>query len=878
MLLGASSVPAQNAPEAPEPAKTLLVDTVGFRRVHYTHRPPLIHDADGLKPLLFKYDLWMNRETPPVPGGWQTCDFDDHAWRRLPGTPFPVQRFSWEKLPDLNFGFSDLDMSSPYLSHLATRDRFLVADPSKVKGLTLSVGYRGGVVVYLNGKEVARRHMPPGEVTPETLATDYPVEAFATPDGGPLTGYKEIKPHRDRVEMHNRELADVKIPGTLLRKGVNVLALSVHRAPYHRIVREHQKPGASFVLTWSTCGLLRVRLEAEDASGAAPNVQRPKGVQVWNSPPMAVDFDLDWGDPSEPPRPIRLVGTRNGVFSGKVVVGSDEPIKGLAARAGALTSKRGGTIPASRVRVRYAFPSRSEEAASFRYGAVPTAFDGLEETPPDEVPVRVRPTGRYTWPLPGQPKCIYGAVAPVWVTVSVPADASPGDYTGTLTIDVGGRTWTVPVELAVSAYALPDPKDFVTFTELVQSPESVAMHYGVPFWSEKHFRLLAKSLSLLGEVGSWTTYLPLIAKTNMGNDESMVRWLKQPDGSFRHDFSVLERYLDLVVRHQGRPKVVCVYVWDYHADGETVPVTGVDAGGEPVTIDVPGYAAAGARALWQPVMDGVRERLKARGLEQAMTFGLGGDQIPTGEIVEFFKGLSPGTPWMVASHGSAADRLSKQVPLACCIDVWHTNFGTDPEEGRLHGWNLGELKMHFGRNIRDHTHLQTWRFLAPINIMGKSRGFARHGADFWPVLKDKKGNVTGRLGERCNSWRNLDIRDTVLAPGREGAVATHRFEMIREGIQETEARIVIDRALVEKKITGAFAARAQDLLDEHARMILRGAHSLVLSQGTWREHPVNPHQWWQSASEVGYQWYVSSPWQDMTGRLFDMAAEVQRAR
>jgi hypothetical protein len=56
--------------------------------------------------------------------------------------------------------------------------------------------------------------------------------------------------------------------------------------------------------------------------------------------------------------------------------------------------------------------------------------------------------------------------------------------------------------------------------------------------------------------------------------------------------------------------------------------------------------------------------------------------------------------------------------------------------------------------------------------------------------------------------------------------------------------------------------------------MLRGAASLVLSRGTWRAHPVNPHQWWQGTSEVGYQWYVSSGWQQRSGKLFSAAAEV----
>ena len=42
----------------------------------------------------------------------------------------------------------------------------------------------------------------------------------------------------------------------------------------------------------------------------------------------------------------------------------------------------------------------------------------------------------------------------------------------------------------------------------------------------------------------------------------------------------------------------------------------------------------------------------------------------------------------------------------------------------------------------------------------------------------------------------LDIQTALLAPGKAGAVPTARFEVLREGLQECEARIAIDKALV----------------------------------------------------------------------------------
>jgi len=164
----------------------------------------------------------------------------------------------------------------------------------------------------------------------------------------------------------------------------------------------------------------------------------------------------------------------------------------------------------------------------------------------------------------------------------------------------------------------------------------------------------------------------------------------------------------------------------------------------------------------------------------------------------------------------------------------------------------------------------TYRMLGEMNIAGHQRGFARIGADFWPVIKDKRGrghSLTGRYPESI--WRNLGVKTTVLSPGKDGAIATHRFEMIREGIQECEARIFIEKAILEKKIDGDLAARCQAILDERIPEIRWGVSTLA---GT----AYLDNSWWQSPGVLGYEYYVGSGWQERSKQLYDAAAEVAR--
>ncbi|MFC1672042.1 DUF4190 domain-containing protein, partial [Planctomycetota bacterium] len=67
---------------------------------------------------------------------------------------------------------------------------------------------------------------------------------------------------------------------------------------------------------------------------------------------------------------------------------------------------------------------------------------------------------------------------------------------------------------------------FIMHTDFVESWESVALRYEVPYWSDKHFELLGKSFELMGNAANKTVYMHAINKSNHGNSETMVRWIK----------------------------------------------------------------------------------------------------------------------------------------------------------------------------------------------------------------------------------------------------------------------------------------------------------------------------------------------------------------
>jgi hypothetical protein len=914
----ATSAPAQSAPAG----GTIVLDTTSTWRMFHVLKAPLMQvatgpasagsavasdstgRADGALKTVPHYDDrgkldWTEShrkayrdilapETAAAPADWKDPNFDDSDWGR---------------------GTAARAMRSPYLERLCLRGKFMVTDPAKVKGLALSVDYHGGAVVYVNGQEIGRQNLAAGA----TMAEEYPLDAFVGPDGK-LIGVRgdealqRAKTPADvlkRIEGRIRKLT-VAIPPAALRAGLNVVAVELVRAPYNKVVDEQMavldNHGKAPIedLSWNTCEIKRAQLTAAGAEGLAPCASRGAGFELWNSEPLAIDYDMDQGE-AGPLQPIRLVGARGGAYSGKVVLGSDKPIRGLTAVAGDLKSDS-GAIPADDVQVRYAMPwgnfiiTNPACNEAFPYPAVPTPLAALYETAPKEVPVYRGAVNDRCMKPAGAPAPVFGAVVPIWVTVHVPKDAKPGAYSGVVTVSADGlKPTAIAVTVKVLEWTLPDPQDRKTWVELIQSPDTLTLEYAAPLWTAKHWDLVARSMDYIGALGSRVLFTPLIAQTNAGNDESMVRWVKKPDGTYEYDFSILDKYLDLAEKRMGKPKVLVLNVWDWYLGGtgtrlymnkelsdgkgplKTHPplVTVVDkATGKAQNVAMIDYLDPNAKAQWKPLFDQLRERLAKRGLEKAMMLGMVTDNWAFKEQVEFLKDVSGNLPWVNAGHYTR-----EALPTGLANWGYQSSFfgyQFDYLKTR-YGWNLPRLETLFERVGLDFFPPTRWRGLGEQAIFGNMRGVGRLGADTWYVAKDNKGNRIARAWERFPgaNWGYLNCDSSTLAPAPEGAVATVRYEALREGLQECEARVAIEQALTD----AATQAKVADLAKKYEPLMVERQLAFWRSIARLQVGPNaeldDPHAW-RGPALNGHLWYVQSLWQERGEKLYNLAAEIAR--
>ncbi len=538
--------------------------------------------------------------------------------------------------------------------------------------------------------------------------------------------------------------------------------------------------------------------------------------------------------------PVRIEGARNGTFSGAVAVESTESLTGLRATLEPADREDGRAMPAcasEEVKVRYAV--RWEGG-----GSLPSGLDVLLEEPPEEVETA---DGR--------------ALVGVWITVDVSEDMAEDLYHGDLRIEADGleEPRTVPVELNVSGWRVPEPKDWETIIEMMQSPDTLALEYDVELWSDEHFELIGESFRRIRKVGSKMVYVPLIRESNQGNEESMVRWVEQPDGSFAPDYRVMERYLDVAQENLDEIDMVVFYAWDIYLGGdrderpevnpdsprygqrqqrkaqrrwdavqEGLTVTMLDPQtGETEPGHLPHYLSEGSRELWRPVYDELRRRMRERGLEEAMTLGALSDAHPSREEVVFFNEVTGNLPWMSHAHPprirnnpapNTALRGIASIEYAAFARPLH--FSVNPEIDRQHGWTVPEKLVYLCRFGQLNGHPLLPRLLLKTNITSRQRGLGRLGGDYWSVIRDSRGRRSGMVHARYphNHWRGLNINSYFLAPGPDGPIGTARFENLREEAQQSEARIFIENALQDdekrERIGDELAGRARELLDE----------------------------------------------------------------
>lgn len=855
--------------------------------------------------------------TPNPAKGWQAVDFDDASWDR---DAHPQRAL---------YGMVKLH---------CLRGTFTVTDPQQAGPLSLRVRYRGGAVVYLNGKELGRGHLPKGEIAPDTMAEEYPKEAYIDANGKLITqgmswgGGHPNKGAEQRTNLYNMKkevglthwnqkgysidfdhahrfwFSKSKDPDVLKKyrsrtrtleftikpeqmiKGMNVLAVEIHRAPAWegmfttRALPLQSDGGHPVGVCWDRCEIEDILLTGKSATGIAPNIKAPDAPMVFNFPVNVSLSPAFYGDPNDKLQPVRIYGARNGTYAGQLVVTGKE-IKNLKVT---VTDLKGpATLPADKVEIRYPKIMYIKGIRGKKRGHAGSYFDLIDTSVEPSITELSAHGGRK-----------FSAKQPIRFSVKIPRDAAPGKYIGTISIQADGLKVTTPLELSVvGSWVMPDSKDFKTIGAFLESPDAIANHYGIKMWSPEHWKMIDMIFEVLGQVGNKTVFIPLICKTHLGNEHSMVHYIKQPDGSYKPDFSIAEKYLDLAIKHCGDLKVVCLWVGHGHKVKDRNPKISVK---DPKTGELSEFKPANWNTpesvkFWKPVIEASMAMIARRKQEKAIMFGLIGDSV--GPDFPDIHSISPSTKWIISSHWEAwrfkaKTKDGKKLKGPEFTGAWSSmhgyffrrmNWMGDIDGEPTFTWRpdaTSRLSRHWDKTksyirlggMRSRTPLLTNDNTADVNRLSIAmeslrlsngipfHGYGLFGADIWNGEMRHYDNYH-RVGIDQNTFL------WVAAPGKDGPVPSCRAKAIQMSLQEAELRMFVQDAILDSattsKLSPDLAQRIKKACDARSKMLSFMAR--------WRYNSSSGHM-----PELRLI-YDLAAWQKSTIDLYQLADEINKA-
>jgi hypothetical protein len=517
----------------------------------------------------------------------------------------------------------------------------------------------------------------------------------------------------------------------------------------------------------SVCGVLLLAVLAAPAQSAA--------IQAWPVDPHAKVFR-----DSLPPNgtlaaagKLYLRAARNEFEPAQLAVRSPQPLKGLAIELAPLEGPEGRALPA--------------EAVSWNFvGFIPLKKNTRDA---DELRIRKAPC-EVPDPLLGDRSLDVPAnsTQPVWITVRVPKDAAPGTHSGHVQITAGGERATLPVELVVLPFALPDERHLFVTNWFRAS--HIARTHKVEPWSDAHWTLLSRYARNMAGHRQNVALVPwtLIAVT------------READGTLSFDYARFDRFVQTFQEAGAADRIELGHLGHFGKGGwggsEIVlrKVSATDAKtGKTVHL--------GPEEGLQPLLADLQRHLAKKGwLETAMIHVADEPSINNirswREASAFVHAAAPKLRRMDAIETIGfSGALEVWVPKLSHYHRWYAAYQARRADGEF--WYY--ICCHPYGNVYPNRFLDyplaAVRVLHWINFAEDLQGYLHWGLTFWG--DDPFGVPRDRLPPG----------DThVIYPGNSGPLNSIRWEMQRESLEDFEYLHLLAAKTAEMKAKFGAAA------------------------------------------------------------------------
>ena len=466
---------------------------------------------------------------------------------------------------------------------------------------------------------------------------------------------------------------------------------------------------------------------------------------------------------------ITVNAARNEYESAQLAVHSDNAIKSLSVDVSMLKGES-GIVP--------------EVKADF-VGWV-TVSRGSAETPP-EYKIGTIP-GKFPDPLTGsKPVAVAaGMNQPIWLTIHIPADAIPGEYTGIVKVTADSKTVEVPITLKVFTAMVPDKRTlYVTnwfFTD------KIAAAHGVEKWSEGFWKILGVYAKFMADYRQNTTLTPL-TELIMGKDDGQ--------GNYTFDFTRFDRWVELF-KGAG-----VEYIEGSHLGGRGEwEAKDFDASWPQITkpdgsqVQFPGMKVSSdeERKLLSQYLPALQKHLEEKGWLDTYIQHLADEPIPVN--AESYKKLSSYVREFAPKFRIMDACQAKEI--AGSIDIWVplTSEYDHSKDFFVQRQKLGDEvwfytclvpKGKYMNRFIDYP-LAATRLIHWTNFMHGVTGYLHWGFNYWPA------DPYNELEPNWGGESFLPPGDShIIYPGKRGPLSSIRMEAMRDGLEDFELLSLLAR-------------------------------------------------------------------------------------
>lgn len=379
---------------------------------------------------------------------------------------------------------------------------------------------------------------------------------------------------------------------------------------------------------------------------------------------------------------------------------------------------------------------------------------------------------------------------PIWLTISIPSDARPGVYKGTLTVSADDMTaQELPFEINVLDRTLPSAKDWAFHLDLWQNPYAVARYYQVPLWSQAHFDAMRPAMKLLADAGQKVITASIMHKPWNGQTEdafdSMIAKTKKIDGTWSYDYTVFDKWVEFMMNEIGIDRQINCYTmipwalrFDYF-DQATGRILFIEAKpGEPAYNE-----------YWGAFLKDFAAHLRAKGWFEKTTIAM--DERGLDAMQEAIKVIRKADPdYKISLAGNYHSEIEHELH-DLCLAYTHTF----PDEVKAARQKAGKVSTVY--TCCAEARPNTFTFSPPYEATWIG----------WHVMA---GNYDGYLRWAYNSWTADPLRDSrfrswaagdcyLIYPGARSSI---RMERLIEGIQDAEKIRLLREEFTRKKANG----------------------------------------------------------------------------